>query len=59
MLGAIPSRWSAARAFGTRVFGRGRLILGRVLLRLAIWVAGDRKRLVEHAQPPDFPAGRS
>ena len=58
-IGAIPGRWSAARAFGTRLFRHGRLILGRVLLRFAIWVAGDRKRLVEHAQPPDFPAGHS
>jgi hypothetical protein len=38
-------RWSVVRLAAARDFARGRLLLGRALLRLAVWVAGDHKRL--------------
>jgi hypothetical protein len=37
----------AARAFGANLAARGRLRLGRLLVRLAVWVAGDDRQL-EH-----------
>lgn len=55
-LRAIPSRCAAALASGANFFARGRLVLAQVLIRLAVWVAGDRKRLAEPVQQPSSPA---
>jgi hypothetical protein len=37
----VDKKCLAARAFGTNLITRTRLRLGRLLMRLAVWVAGD------------------
>jgi hypothetical protein len=37
----VDKHCSAARAFGANLVTRGRLRLGRLLIRFAVWVAGD------------------
>ena len=52
-LRAIPGRCSAARASGAILLARGRLALGRSLLRAAVWAAGDRERLLGSLRQPE------
>jgi hypothetical protein len=52
-LRTIPSRFRAARASGAIVLARGRLALGRSLLRVAVWAAGDRQRLLGSLRQPE------
>jgi hypothetical protein len=41
----------AARAFGANLATRGRLRLGRILIRLALWVAGNEAQLEDEVAP--------
>jgi hypothetical protein len=41
----------AARAFGANLATRGRLRLGRILIRLALWVAGNEAQLGDEVAP--------
>jgi hypothetical protein len=54
-LRTIPSRCRAARASGAILLARGRLALARSLLRVAVWVAGDRQRLLGSLRQPGPP----
>jgi hypothetical protein len=54
-LRTVPSRCRAARASGAILLARGRLALARSLLRLAVWVAGDRQRLLGSLRQPAPP----
>jgi hypothetical protein len=54
-LRTIPSRGRAARASGAILLARGRLALARSLLRVAVWVAGDRQRLLGSLRQPGPP----
>jgi hypothetical protein len=53
MVDEIPSWLAAARAAGANTIARGRFALGRLLLRLAVWVAGGRNPLFGTMRPPD------
>jgi len=53
MLDEIPSWLAAARAAGANTIARGRFALGRLLLRLAVWVAGGRNPLFGTMRPLD------
>jgi hypothetical protein len=49
----IPSWLAAARAAGANTMARGRFALGRLLLHLAVWVAGGRNPLLGTMRPLD------
>jgi hypothetical protein len=53
MVDEIPSWLAAARAAGAKTIARGRFALGRLLLRLAVWVAGGRNPLFGTMRPLD------
>jgi hypothetical protein len=46
-LKAIQARWAIARSRGADIAARGRLMVGRLFVRLAFWAAGDRVLLVK------------
>ena len=50
---AVGKWCRAAYAFGAKRVGRARLVLARVLLRLAVWVAGDRGSFDPQARPSE------
>jgi hypothetical protein len=53
MVHEIPSWLAAARAAGANTIARGRFALGRLLLRLAVWLAGGRNPLFGTMRPLD------
>jgi hypothetical protein len=53
MVDEIPSWLAAARAAGAKTIARGRFALGRLLLCLAVWVAGGRNPLFGTMRPLD------
>jgi hypothetical protein len=55
-LRAVGKRCVAARAFGADLVRRERSVLGRLIVRLGVWVAGDGGRLGGAGDPPGPPA---